>query len=108
MKTTVTREAVLKALDWQPSDPESLTFSKGFFTFRKGYFYTHGKTADQVFVNTVEKLNAAGFTVTDVEFGDKYAPFRGGENVKRNSHWWMKCKIGKIDVSGLAAVVAAA
>lgn len=88
MKTT--RDEVVKALEIASDDPGTLTLSKGFFTLRRGYYWRPKKTPEETFEATLQKLQAAGFTVADVEYGDHYAAFRGGESVKKNSHYWMK------------------
>jgi hypothetical protein len=90
----VTRKQIVTALEMtEDRDPGKLTLSKGLFTFRKGYFYRHGRTAEDVFVNTLQRLSDQGFKVSNVEYGDHWAAFDGGAGVRKTSHWWMTCKI---------------
>lgn len=79
----------------QDSDPDKLTFSKDVFTFRKGYYWSSRKPLEEIFENNVKQLADAGFLAEDLTFGDHYATFKGGEGIKKNSHYWMKFKVTK-------------
>lgn len=92
----VTREEIAQVLEMGLSDPGKLERSKsGVFTCRKEYYWLPKKSAEDSFAPQVAKLEAAGFTLTAIEYGDKYASFKGGEGVKKNSHYWMKFKAEK-------------
>lgn len=92
-----TREEVAAVLEMDLSDdPTKIERSKaGVFTIRKEYYWRPKKTEEESFAPQVEKLKAAGFTVSGLEYGDKYTSFKGGEGVKKNSHYWMKFKVTK-------------
>ncbi len=74
------------------SDPDTLTASKGIFTLRREYYWRPKKEPLEAFTPTIEKLAAAGITIEVIETGDKWASFKGGQSVKKNSHYWMKFK----------------
>lgn len=74
------------------SDSGKFTFSKGFYTIRKEYYWTPKRTPEESFKSTLEKLQEK-YIVSDVEYGDKYQSFKGGEGVKKNSHYWMRFKL---------------
>lgn len=44
------------------------------------------------FAPTLAKL-LEKYTVTNVQYGDKYVSFKGGQSVTKNSHFWMKCRV---------------
>lgn len=89
----VTTADIAKALDLDISDdPSKLTLSKGYFTLRREYYWRPRKTEQESFAPTVQKLQEAGFQLSDISYGDHYAAFRGGEGVKKNSHIWIKFK----------------
>lgn len=92
----VTREEIGQVLEMDLTDPGKLERSKsGVFTYRKEYYWRPKKTEQESFAPQVAKLEAAGFALTDIEYGDKYTSFKGGEGVKKNSHYWMKFRAVK-------------
>ena len=92
----VTREEIAQVLEMDLGDPGKLERSKaGVFTYRKEYYWRPRKSEQESFAPQVAKLEAAGFTLSDIEYGDKYTSFKGGEGVKRNSHYWMKFRASK-------------
>lgn len=66
--------------------PDGLSKSKGVFTFRRGYFYTHGQTADG-WRDTIQKALP---DAKIVDHGNHWAPFRGGAPLSRQSHFYVK------------------
>ncbi len=88
----VTREEIKTALEITSSDPGHLTLSNGKFTLRRGYYYRLRNTPEECFARTIDKLTAAGFSVSHIVCGDKWTAFRGGEGVRKNSHIWMEFK----------------
>ena len=62
----------------------------GIFTVRRGFFYTHGKTASD-FANSIkEDLAKAGYEIEIIGKGEVWKPFKGGASVANSSHWWVK------------------
>lgn len=70
---------------------DNVTFSKGVYFKRMGFFYTHGKTSQNLADRVQEKIPSAII----LDHGEKYLPFRGGEPLIKNSHWWVKFKLPK-------------
>ena len=97
-KNTPTRDEVAKIVEMEGED--NCTLGAGKFTLRKEYYWTPKRTPEESFKPQLEKLQAAGFTVTNIEYGDKYASFKGGESLKKNSHYWMKFKAVKQETLG--------
>lgn len=95
----VTREEIAQVLEMDLSDPGKIERSNaGVFTIRKEYYWRPKRTEEESFAPQLAKLRAT-FEVTDVEYGDKYTSFKGGEGVKRNSHYWMKFRATKQEVA---------
>jgi len=74
---------------------DSFSFKDNVLTIRRGFFYTHGGTAEKFAASKVPALIAA---VPEAEFkvidsGEQWKPFRGGDSVAKGSHWWVKIKI---------------
>jgi hypothetical protein len=65
----------------------------GSFVARRGFFYTHGYTAEKFEARVKELAEKAGFTVTIVESYEKWTPFRGGTSVSASSHWGVIFKV---------------
>lgn len=60
---------------------------------RREFFYTHGKTA-QDFANGVHsKLNDCLVDHDIVDYGEHWAPFRGGASTAQSSHWWVVIRL---------------
>lgn len=59
------------------------------FTVRRGFFYTHGQTADDF----VKKVKTAFPTAVIIESGEVWKSFRGGASVTNQSHWYVKFMI---------------
>ena len=65
----------------------------GVFTIRRGYFYRNGNT-EETFKNFVcKKLDDKNIKYTILDYGDHWAPFRGGASLARSSHFFVKVKI---------------
>jgi len=87
--TTKEARRILKEHFGEEDDPGHVTFSKGHFTIRRGYFYRHGKTPEDL-ADCVRRVLPDAL-VTDM--GDHYAPFRGGEGIRKNSYFWVQIKL---------------
>jgi hypothetical protein len=67
-------------------DAESVTKSKGVYTFRVGFYYTHGRTADDL----TDKVRAAFPEAVVEDSGEVWKAFRGGASLAQSSHWFVK------------------
>ena len=81
MSAKITRAVVEKKLT-----VDQVTFSRGIFTVREGFFYTHGRTAQ----NLVDQVKAAFPEATILDSGEVWKAFRGGASVTAQSHWFVK------------------
>lgn len=70
----------------------NLEFSKGKYILRREYYWRPKIAPEVSFANAIAKLQDAGFQLSDVEYGDVFQAFRGGESVKKNSHIWLSFK----------------
>lgn len=59
------------------------------FTVRRGFFYTHGMSADKL--AAAVKATFPGAEVVDS--GEQWKPFNGGHTVAQGSHFWVKFKV---------------
>ena len=85
-KKKITTKEIEKMLG---SDFDTVSKRNGIFTIRKGYFYTYGKS-EQDLVNTIE-LKIPFVKVIDS--GNYCAPFKGGASIANQSHWWVRFTI---------------
>jgi hypothetical protein len=76
------------------TEKDEVTFSKGIWTVRQGYFYHHGRTErdlinelNNVFRDNIEVLSA----------GDHWDTFKGSKSVTYTSHFWIKFRIIQSD-----------
>jgi len=63
---------------------------KGVFTYRQGFFYRMGDDASSIRKFVEDQLAKAGVKYNIIDYGEKYAPFRGGSKLKESSHWYVK------------------
>ena len=70
--------------------PDELGYSKrtGELTFRKGFFYTHGGSAEK-YAGAIKKV-FPGAKITGT--GDIWKPFKGGGSLKTQSHFQVRFK----------------
>lgn len=64
--------------------------SGGAWTFRRGFFYTHGYTAERYAADIMQKLQAAGLNPKLLGSGEVWKSFKGGASIRAQSHWWVK------------------
>lgn len=81
MKTKEIRERLMGAVD-------TVSQRDRIFTVRKGFFYSHGKTSDDL----VAKVRTAFPDAEIVDSGEVWKSFRGGASVTQSSHWYVKFK----------------
>lgn len=63
--------------------------SKGVYTVRRGFFYTHGYTAEKM----VEAVKHFVPNAVIVDSGEIWKNFRGGDSVAQGSHFFVKFSI---------------
>ena len=82
---------------------QSVGWSKGDIILRRGFFYTHGTTADGLAAAWTKKLNDAKlsfvgddlrFTILEAE--ERWMPFKGGAKLQNQSHWRVRLKVDLI------------
>ena len=66
---------------------------EGNYIFRKGFFYTHGKTARDYQTQITDQLKALDLSFEVVDCGMVHKAFKGGASVKNQSHWWVEINI---------------
>jgi hypothetical protein len=95
----VTREEIAAILEMDlTDDPTKITATRtGIITVRKEYYWRPKKSPEESFAPQLQKLQAAGLTLEKVEYGDKFASFKGAEGVAKNSHYWMKFSASKVE-----------
>lgn len=57
----------------------------GTFTARDEFFYTHGRTEQDL----IDKVLAAFPQATILSSGEIWKPFRGGASTQQSSHWFV-------------------
>jgi hypothetical protein len=83
----MTTKEVRDRLERASCHPDTLSQKDGVFTVRRGFFYTHGFTAD----GYAAKVQAVFPEATILEKGEVWKSFRGGASVvARQSHWFVK------------------
>jgi hypothetical protein len=75
---------------------DSITKHKdGTMTFRRGFFYSHGKTSWDHAESINDQLNKAAVGHKVVGHGRVDRPFKGGASTKTQSHFWVKVKLNE-------------
>ncbi len=62
----------------------------GTIVIRRGFYYRHGKDAQDFALAVGAALKKAGVEYSVKEFGEKYTTFRGGASLASQSHWWVE------------------
>lgn len=65
---------------------DEVTKYKGVFTARLGYFYTRGRTANDLVQKVLKSYPQANI----VDSGNYWASFKGGASLAKSSHWFVK------------------
>ena len=61
----------------------------GHFVFRNGFFYTHGRTKDDLVADVQRSLTELGFkNFRFVDAGEHWRAFKGGASLRTQSHWY--------------------
>lgn len=61
----------------------------GSFIIRRGYFYRSGLSGDKFKDEVLMALKLHGFTAEVIEWGDHWAPFKGGAPLAQSSHFYV-------------------
>jgi hypothetical protein len=87
-----TRKQVTDAVT---ADAKGFSKKNGTWTFRRGFFYRMGGSAQSFADRVSAQMTAAGIPHTVVDMGEHHAPFRGGASVKASSHWWVEVRVAE-------------
>lgn len=98
--TKITKQEIAKIIGRDiGDDPDIITINnKSVCTLRIGYYWRPKRTPEECFQLQLEQLRMSGFELSDIEFGDNFTSFKGGECIKKNSHYWVKFKITRKEV----------
>jgi hypothetical protein len=61
----------------------------GNFVVRRGFYFRNGGTAESFCESVIDQLESAGIKFTVVNFGEHWAPLRGGASTRNSSHWYV-------------------
>ena len=61
----------------------------GSFVVRRGYFYRNGLDGDKFKASVLVALKQHGFTAEAIDWGDHWAPFKGGASLAQSSHFYV-------------------
>jgi hypothetical protein len=64
----------------------------GMIVIRRGYFYTHGTTAESFMLHMTERLNSTGLSYDVVDYYNFRSAFNGGASLARSSHFGVVIK----------------
>lgn len=68
---------------------DEVTYSKGVFTARTGFFYTHGRTVQDL----IDKVKEIVPEANVIDQGEVWKNFNGGASLRASSHWFVKFTI---------------
>ena len=80
---------IREILSWH----DQVSLSKGVWTVRTGFFYTHGVTSEKFEASIVKELEEFGILIRVLESGEVWKPFKGGASVASQSHWYVKFRV---------------
>ena len=69
---------------------DQIVVRQGVATFRRGFFYTNGGSAEQFAYRCETALQRAGIAHEVVDRGEVWKPFRGAAKLANQSHWFVK------------------
>jgi hypothetical protein len=85
------RSKLIEILGIQNADaPGRFTqFGKKNFILRSEYFWTPPYPPERFFSSKLTKLQEAGLKITNIRYGNKWFPFKGGEeDIRKISHYF--------------------
>lgn len=65
------------------------------YVVRRGFYYSHGGTAEKFADHVSANLKKAGIDHEIIDKGEVWKPFNGGASVANQSHWYVHIKPGK-------------
>lgn len=90
MKTPTTPKALTTARIKEVVTADSYSRTGNIITVRRGFFYTHGGTAEKYKQQVVLELKAAGIRFETLDSFEINKRFNGGGSVAQNSHWCVR------------------
>ena len=84
-----TRDARKLLVDHFGDETGAVSFYKGVWTVREGYFYRHGKSE----VDLAAKVKRVLPEANVLDSGDHFAAFNGGASLRKSSHFWVKFSV---------------
>mgnify|MGYP003334221242 FL=1 len=70
----------------------------GTIVIRRGYFYRHGKDAEDFRIAVCKVLNKTDIQYSIKDYGDHWAAFKGGASLAKQSHWWVELWPEQVDI----------
>ena len=64
----------------------------GTIIIRRGYYYGMFDSGENFAISCEKRLIGDGIPAKLINFGNHYESFKGGKNVKHNSHYWCLLK----------------
>ncbi len=61
----------------------------GCIVVRRGFFYTHGETAESFAAKVTAALKVKNVNAHVVDSGEVWKPFKGGSSIANSSHWFV-------------------
>lgn len=90
--TTTIKKITLAQVNDNVHGFDSISKKGNVFTFRRGFFYSHGSDGDtfaaRMIANLSEKFPQASWKVVETDM--VWKPFRGGASVRASSHYMAK------------------
>jgi len=86
---TINTKQVCEALEKGGVYPDQFFFKAGVYTVREGFYYTHGRSAEDL----ANEIKAAIPSAEIVDCCEIWKPFIGGAPIERQSHWLVRFKI---------------
>ncbi len=92
---TVNPRKALRQLLMDNLHPDSVSTNKaGQVVCRWGFFYTHGRTAEQYVKAVSRLLDQFGIAYLIADSGEVWKPFSGGAPLCRQSHFYVTIQFG--------------
>jgi hypothetical protein len=83
---TITRKQLADTISF---DDLQHNKKEGTWTFRRGFFYRSGYTAEKYKENIAGQLQMTNLPFTVIECGEVWKAFKGGASTRAQSHWYV-------------------
>ena len=70
----------------------------GTIVIRRGFFYRHGKDAEDFFLTVCKHLNKTDIKYSVKDWGEHWAAFKGGASISKQSHWYVELWPEQVDI----------